>query len=293
VGIQPESFRFWRWPVGSSLNFRTTNPNFALVKNRNLLPHRATKLIPKTGNPLGLPFIELLSVDSTNNYALLKVQAGLAEHGAVYFANEQTSGRGQRGKIWTGTPGENIIMSVVLEPVKINVKNQFLLSMAVALGCHSFLRQWAPNDLRIKWPNDIYWKEKKLGGILIENKVKGNNLVFSVAGIGININQDHFESWIPNPVSLTEISGIKFESKALARQLCKSLEEKYTLLINGEKDALIKEFNEYLFRKNQEVQFRKGNINFLATPIEVRGDGSLITEAPELALLHTEVEWIL
>lgn len=293
MGIQPESFRFWRWPVGSSLNFRTTNPNFALVKNRNLLPHRATKLIPKTGNPVGFPFIELPSVDSTNNYALAKVHAGLAEHGAVFFADEQTNGRGQRGKTWASTAGENIIMSVVLEPVWIKVKNQFLLSMAVASACHSFFLPYVPNNLTIKWPNDIYWEEKKLGGILIENKVKGNHLVFSIAGIGLNINQSLFERWIPNPVSLAQITGIRFEVKTLAKQLCQCLEEKYTMVRNGETEVLLNEYNKYLLRKNQAVQFRKGNIKFSATLKKVGPDGMLITSDPELALRHNEVEWLL
>jgi BirA family transcriptional regulator, biotin operon repressor / biotin---[acetyl-CoA-carboxylase] ligase len=234
----------------------------------------------------------LTSVDSTNNFAFAEVQAGLAGHGAVYFAEKQTSGRGQRGKTWTSTSGENIIMSVVLEPKTIKVKSQFLLSMAVSVACHSLLRLYAPNDLSIKWPNDIYWKEKKLGGILIESKVQGSNLLFSIVGIGININQNHFESWIPNPVSLKQISGIQFESKALARQLCKYLEEKYKLLISGKADDIVREFNENLFRKNQEVQFRKGVNTFSAIPKEVRADGSLITEAPELVLVHSEAEWI-
>ncbi|MFI5153122.1 MAG: biotin--[acetyl-CoA-carboxylase] ligase [Chitinophagales bacterium] len=257
------------------------------------MPYHATKLIPKTGNPVGFPFIELPSVDSTNNYALAKVHAGMAEHGTVFFADEQTSGRGQRGKSWTSTPGENIIMSIVLEPVWLKVKYQFLLSMAVASACHSFLRQYVPNDLSIKWPNDIYWKEKKLGGILIENTVKGNHLVFSIAGIGLNINQKLFESWIPNPMSLTQMTGTRFEVKTLAKQLCKCLEEKYTLLINGETNLLIKEYNKHLFMKNQEAHFRKGNMKFSAVLTEVRPDGILITRDPELALRHNEVEWIL
>ena len=123
---------------------------FALFKNSNLLPHQATLL------PIGYPFEELPRVDSTNNYAMAQVQKGNANHGSVYFAHNQTAGKGQRGKSWTTNAGENLILSVVLQPHKIKPAESFYLSAAIATACYDFFKKYAGIETRIKWPNDIY-----------------------------------------------------------------------------------------------------------------------------------------
>ena len=128
-----------------------------------MLPH--TPVFP----PIGQPFIILPSVDSTNNYAMAQSRAGLAMHGTAYLAMEQTNGKGQRGKSWTSKPGENIMLSVVLEPKGLTIGNQFILSASVALACYDFLKKYTdPEMTRIKWPNDLYWQDRKAGGVLVE-----------------------------------------------------------------------------------------------------------------------------
>ncbi|HXL72345.1 MAG TPA: biotin--[acetyl-CoA-carboxylase] ligase, partial [bacterium] len=149
-------------------------------KNRNLLS-------------IGHAFIELGSVDSTNNYAMARAAAGLADHGTLYFAHEQWAGKGSRGRTWTSKPGENIILSAVLEPVALVSSQAFALSACVALACHDLFSQYAGAEAtRIKWPNDLYWGDRKAGGILIENNFRGDRWAFAIAGIGININQTEF-----------------------------------------------------------------------------------------------------
>jgi BirA family biotin operon repressor/biotin-[acetyl-CoA-carboxylase] ligase len=125
-------------------------------KNRNLLSYPA----------IGQRLIILPSIDSTNNYAMGQANAGLAGHGTVYFALEQTAGKGQRGKSWITTVGENIMMSVVIEPQSLKINDQFLLSAAIALGCYDFFKSYAGDEISIKWPNDIYWRDRKAGGYL-------------------------------------------------------------------------------------------------------------------------------
>jgi BirA family transcriptional regulator, biotin operon repressor / biotin---[acetyl-CoA-carboxylase] ligase len=258
------------------------------------LSHRTTKLIPKTGHAVGDPFIALATIDSTNNYAMAKVHAGEAIHGTVYFAHEQTCGKGQRGKTWTSTPGQNIMMSAVLEPPSETPGLQFPLSMALALACRGFLSQYILNGLTIKWPNDLYWQDRKLGGILIENIVKGRKLVFSVAGIGININQTGFESHIRNPVSLNQVTGKTFEIMGMARQLCMYIDEAYLILRAGKLKKIWKEYNEFLYKRDQVVQLKKGNDTFKTTIREVSPEGRLICAEPNAGVFEFgEVEWIL
>src|SRR5882757_6514301 len=113
--------------VRSGFNFAQSG--FAHSKNSNLLS-------------IGHSFIELGSVDSTNNYAMAQVHAGMAFHGTMFFAYDQWAGKGQRGKSWTSTPGENILLSTVLEPVNLPIIQQFALSAAVALACHDLFSHY-------------------------------------------------------------------------------------------------------------------------------------------------------
>ena len=153
------------------------------------MPHPATIPPHKPEPPIGHSFTALQSVDSTNNYAMAQVHAGLARHGMAIFAREQYAGRGQRGRTWVAAPGDNITMSVVLEPHFLSLSQQFQLSAALSLAIHDFLQSFTLTPFYIKWPNDLYWGDRKAAGILIESILKGDKWAFAVAGIGININQ--------------------------------------------------------------------------------------------------------
>jgi BirA family biotin operon repressor/biotin-[acetyl-CoA-carboxylase] ligase len=242
---------------------------------------------------IGQPFIELQSVDSTNNYAMAQVHAGLAFHGTVYFSNEQLSGRGQRGKTWITEPGENIIMSVLLQPDFLRPIEQFVLSASMALACYDFLIKYFPNDWHIKWPNDLYWRDRKAGGILIENICKGEDWLFAVAGIGININQTRFPSSISKAISLTQITGKTYEAKALALELCASIENKYQELKNGRYAEIIEAYNDCLYKRHQLVRLKKGNTILQTIIKEVNAHGRLITaDKAERSFDLSEIEWV-
>jgi BirA family biotin operon repressor/biotin-[acetyl-CoA-carboxylase] ligase len=120
-------------------------------------------------NPIGTPFVELLSVESTNNYAMGLVRAGMASHGTAVFAHDQTKGKGQRNKQWDSEGSKNIAISLVIEPGFMNGRPMFLLSMMTAVGVVNFFNNYIADELKIKWPNDIYWRDRKAAGILIEN----------------------------------------------------------------------------------------------------------------------------
>ena len=118
-------------------------------------------------NPIGLPFIELPAVDSTNNYAMGLVREGMAQHGTAVFAHEQTRGKGQRNKQWLSGNRDNIALSLILNPGRILNTEVFILSMAAANAAFQLINRYIPEELSIKWPNDIYWRDRKAAGILI------------------------------------------------------------------------------------------------------------------------------
>ena len=118
------------------------------------------------------------------------------------YAGYQTAGRGQTGNGWESEEGKNLLCSILLPPRK----NLFELNVAVSVA----VRRTAGDGFTIKWPNDIYWQDKKVAGILIENAIIGNEVKYSVAGIGFNVNQMEWTSGAPNPVSLKQICGMDF-----------------------------------------------------------------------------------
>ncbi|HNF37596.1 MAG TPA: biotin--[acetyl-CoA-carboxylase] ligase, partial [Chitinophagaceae bacterium] len=120
-------------------------------------------------------FIELQSVDSTNNYARLQIQQGLAQDRLAIFAHHQTAGKGQRGKKWEAEKGANIALSVLIKPDFLKLSQQFSLSACIAVSVHQFLSNYILDGLKIKWPNDLYWQDRKAGGILIESVVSSSS----------------------------------------------------------------------------------------------------------------------
>jgi len=232
---------------------------------------------PVNSESIGHPFIILPSIDSTNNYAMRQIQAGLASHGATWFAREQTAGKGQRGKSWLTIPNQNIMLSTVLVP-RLPVNRQFVLSATVALACYDFYKNYAGEETSIKWPNDVYWRDRKAGGILIENVFRGADWLFAVVGIGININQVEFDPSLPNPVSLKQITGKDFDAVESGKALCEALELRYQELIANGAEPILAAYRQVLYKLNQPVSLKKGNILFETTILGVSESGRLLTK---------------
>ncbi len=178
---------------------------------------------------LGAPLIELSTIDSTNIYAMAQIKKGLAKSGSCFCADYQTHGKGQHGRIWESNKGQNLLCSYILELKELEPhkkwepKDQIGFSGAIALGIRAFFDGHTKGDTKIKRPNDIYWRDRKAGGILIENLIRGAEWTWSVIGIGININQTAFSPDAPNPVSLKQITGRDWEILSLQDALSKSL----------------------------------------------------------------------
>lgn len=245
-----------------------------------------------TNNALGTPLLEIDSTGSTNNYAMEMIANGTAKHGMAIFTHEQTAGKGQRGKNWITTKGENILLSVIIDAKPIAAYPKFLLSMAMAIGVHQFFSSYCTDENSVKWPNDLYWRDRKAGGILIENVVRGMDWQWAVTGIGININQTNFAAGIQNPVSLKQITGKTYELLKLAAELCMHLDKQYKLLL--ENPVLIAEaYNTILYQKNNSVSLKKGSIVFESVINSVDVHGRLkTTGAIEQFFDVGEIEWI-
>jgi BirA family biotin operon repressor/biotin-[acetyl-CoA-carboxylase] ligase len=244
-------------------------------------------------NPIGTPFIELPTVDSTNNYAMGLVRAAMAHHGTAVFAHDQTSGKGQRNRQWTSEKNQNIALSVLLEPAHLNCPHLFVLSMAIATAVHKFLSFYVKGDIKIKWPNDIYWRDRKAAGILIENVWQGNEWKFAIAGIGININQSDFGTLHLKAVSLKQIIGKELEPLALAKELCHKIDVQLSALA-ADASAIIGNYKESLYKLGEQVRLKKGSRVFDACIKDVSINGELIVEsAAEERFAVGEVEWII
>lgn len=246
--------------------------------------------------PIGHSLQILPSVDSSNNYAMGQLEAGLAQHGSVYLALEQWAGKGQRGRPWITRPGENIMMTVVMDPAGLEPAQGFYVSAAVALACYDFFKKEAGvDDTRIKWPNDIYWQDRKAGGILIETQIgkteRGDTgWKWIVAGMGINLNQGVFDASLKNPVSLKQITGKTFDLMAMSTNLCSCLEYWYRILIRKDFDTIHRAYNDALYKKGALVKLQYRNEILETTIFGVNAEGKLQTDVGDME--SWEVSWV-
>jgi BirA family transcriptional regulator, biotin operon repressor / biotin---[acetyl-CoA-carboxylase] ligase len=226
---------------------------------------------------VGQNLITIQQVDSTNNYLkdLLSKSEPLPE-GTAIMAESQYAGRGQQQNRWHSEPGKNLTVSIFLKPVFLPVSQQFDLTRAVSLGIIDALKPYLGDQLKIKWPNDIYYADSKLGGILIENLLQGSTIKSSVIGIGLNINQGSFPPEIPNAVSVKQILHRDYELKIILSEICKNVEAAYLNLRSGRFELVRQGYIEQLYRLNEDKIFRAAGVEFNATITGVRDNGRLV-----------------
>lgn len=255
---------------------------------------------------IGSPFVELQSVDSTNNYARNLIHEGLAQHGTAIFAHEQVAGKGQRGKIWTSDKGSNVILSLLVNPQSLTLSQQFQLSACVATAVQELFMKYAGDETKIKWPNDLYWQDRKAGGILIESIVRSPQAVsnnqqsapasweWSIIGIGININQTAFPSYLVNPVSLKQITGKSFDTVILAREICELLNKKFDELVSAGFENIYQQYLTHLYKIDTKVKLKKDNRVFEAVIKGVNTNGQLVAyHSMEEEYNFGDVEWVI
>jgi len=211
---------------------------------------------------------------STNVLLWEMIREKSLPEGFVVQTDFQSAGKGQVGNSWESEEGRNLLFSMVLYPQRVTVDNQFLLSQLVSLGIKEALDEYT-DGITVKWPNDIYWNDKKLVGILIENSLQGTKIKSSVIGIGLNVNQKVFVSNAPNPVSLLRITGKRQNRKLLLTKIRQNIQKLYTELSVTKIRA---EYAEALYRKDGFYAYRANDETFQANIISVHPDGQLELE---------------
>jgi len=201
--------------------------------------------------------IRVKTVDSTNRLLKELTEAGMAdsqktlEEGTILIAEMQTAGRGQKGRSWEASPGQNITCSLLLYPNFLSLKQHFLLSEIVALGVKDALDSFTPHlsPFSIKWPNDIYYENRKIAGILIENSLMQEQITQSIVGIGLNVNQEVFTSDAPNPVSLKQLLGKSVCLDEVLEVMLRQIMHWYQQLKDGQFDAISTAYYDALYNK--------------------------------------------
>ena len=181
--------------------------------------------------------IRLVETDSTNNYLREQSAKARLPEGSLVIADFQTAGKGQVGNSWESEAGKNLMFSILLYPDFLPANRQFLISQIASLSVKETLEKYT-DSVTVKWPNDIYWKDRKICGMLIENDLSGQHLYCSVVGIGLNINQEIFRSDAPNPVSLTQITGKTYDREDVLVCFLRIFFNYYFLLLQEKEEEI-------------------------------------------------------
>lgn len=225
---------------------------------------------------VGQNIVRLLCVDSTNDY-LKKELANSTPlpEGTVILADEQKAGRGQQNNIWYSEPGKNLTLSLLLKPTFLLISQQFVLNKAISLAINEVFRTIIGNGVRIKWPNDIYVKNQKIGGVLIENILQGNTWKHAIIGIGLNINQEIFPPEAKNATSLIKILHARYDLEILLAQLCSSIEAWYLKLRTDKIKDIGDAYINQLYRFREEAFYKVDKTVFKAKIVGVDASGLL------------------
>jgi len=202
-------------------------------------------------------FIYLEECNSTNSFLSNLLADNSTEKSYVVTSAFQSSGQGQGDAFWESEKGKNLTFSYNLVNMDIKAVNQFYISIIISLSIADLIESYLPSEtVKIKWPNDIYIHDKKLAGILVENSVLGDKIVASNIGIGININQQKFESNAPNPVSVIHYYNKQLDVKEVLFSYLKSFDNYYALLQNGEFNILKSMYLDKLYRINKVGKYQ-------------------------------------
>ncbi|NDV77796.1 biotin--[acetyl-CoA-carboxylase] ligase [Dysgonomonas sp. 511] len=245
--------------------------------------------------------IHMQACSSTNTCLLELAVSGQVKkgsplpEGSIIWAEYQTSGKGQQGNSWESGKGENLLFSIIFYPTMIKANEQFIISQMVSLAVAECLQKYVA-DISIKWPNDIYWREKKICGILIENNLLENTISQSVCGIGININQDEFVSNAPNPVSLMQITGKSYDRESVLDEVNELILTYYQRVKENDYQPITEKYKSLLFRRNGYYKYSDKTGDFLAKIKDIKPNGLLVLETnlgEEKLFAFKEVKYVL
>jgi BirA family transcriptional regulator, biotin operon repressor / biotin---[acetyl-CoA-carboxylase] ligase len=214
---------------------------------------------------------------STNEYLKTLLKSEDLPDGYLVATPNQTHGRGQKGAVWESEPGKNLTFSLLLRPTALPADKLFLVSKCVSLGIIDYLNQINTAQFQIKWPNDIYYQNKKIAGILIENQIMGPHIKYSVCGIGLNVNQLIFNPELPNPISMAIVFNREFDLEQTLTGVIGQIKTWMGLLEDGFYEKIDEAYHRCLYRHEGYHDFKTEEGTHLhATIIKVDPDGQLI-----------------
>jgi BirA family transcriptional regulator, biotin operon repressor / biotin---[acetyl-CoA-carboxylase] ligase len=225
---------------------------------------------------MGQQLYFLPTCTSTNYEAQQLLLKNEATEGCTVITAQQTAGRGQRGNTWEAEPGKNITLSIILLPKFLAVKDQFYLNMVVSLGVLDLLHEYGIKEAQVKWPNDLIFQDKKLGGILIENTINSLTLQHSIVGIGLNVNQLQFG--YTTATSIAKVTGHDVNLESITKRLLELLEKRYLELRYGKTAKLKYEYLQALYRYQEVHYFIVDEQKIKGQILGVAEDGRLAVE---------------
>lgn len=199
----------------------------------------------------------------------------------VVSTDDQYAGRGQQGNSWESEPSKNLSFSFLVHPEFIPASSQFILSQAMSLamlGAMKTIDGLGDGGFSVKWPNDIYSGDLKLGGTLIECDLQGKSISNCIIGTGLNVNQEKFHSDAPNPVSLRQLFGKDFNRDQLLESITNEFATRYEQLESREWTQTRKEYADHLYRREGYHPYADTSGHFMARIVEIEESGHLILQ---------------
>jgi len=219
--------------------------------------------------------IKLPSIDSTNSFAKKLEKEIVQPDFCCVSTTMQSEGRGQAQNSWQSEAGKNLTFSLIIHPKTVNASEQFYISKLISVAIVDFLNNYEDN-FAIKWPNDIYFKNSKIGGILIENSLSGSRISSCVIGVGLNINQVQFSDTLPNPTSLKLITQMNHDLEQILNELVLKVYRKWSLITKREFDDINDSYFSSLYQYNTLASYKDKSGEFLGTIIGAEESGHLL-----------------
>lgn len=219
-------------------------------------------------------------LQSTNETLSAMIISGGADEGLIIQAGKQTRGKGHGGNTWWSEADKNLLFSILLKPGFLSPQGQFDLSRVFCLALQNLLQEHCRFSA-IKWPNDLYAGNQKIAGILIENSLQGNRIIYSIAGVGLNVNQTVFDPAIPSPTSLSIEKGCHFDIPYIFRELLKHIENWYEKLREGKIDEIRQSYLGHLYRRGVWADYMDERGPLRGKILDVLPGGELVLQTEE------------
>jgi len=239
--------------------------------------------------------IKLDAIGSTNDYLKDLAQEKPLSDYTIVSTRNQTEGKGQRRNNWTSEAGKNLTISILKLNTTLKSEDQFRISIHVGLALIHTLDQYGIPDLALKWPNDIMSGQRKICGILIENKLRGQKIVHSVIGIGLNVNQESFPG-LPNAVSMKQIIGEEVDLDTLLLEIRESLQREFKANEQQKWKLLRDRYENILFQAGNWVEFKEDGISLMGLLKGITQTGQLnitLEDGNMRSLSQGELQWLL